>query len=296
MTAQQYVDAHAVAVPRACPQCGTMKLESTAMTRCSQCDLIYRPMTPSQDEIEYWTGYVDNTIERGYDRLREPFFRSYWKLLRRLVPNQANRTPALLDVGCVPGQLLREAEADGWETGGVELSEPLCTLTRSYCDARLWCGPVEHLDFQGATFDLIVASNVVRHLSHPRDALQRMVGLLRPGGSIVIREMNGGLSRYAARREAPYAFDMQFLTPRTSMDLLRSVGLSRTRVLNSPQSMATIRWMRALAEHEPDAYAAFVGFVNDGLSLANPLAALSRTTLTPMFLAVGSLGHGHRCG
>jgi len=90
---------------------------------------------------------------------------------------------SVYEIGCAPGLFLKRMEQAGWAAFGCEASGK---------DNVLWDGPVEEglfPDVNGARLkvDLVCAFDVFEHLPDVKEALSVMVGMLNPGGRIMIQ-------------------------------------------------------------------------------------------------------------
>jgi len=107
----------------------------------------------------------------------------------------------LLDVGCGPGTItvdLAARVAPGRVVGidaATEVLEAAAQLGREAGAANLGfaTGDVYHLGFDDARFDVVHAHQVLQHLTRPVEALREMRRVLRPGGTLAVRD-----SDYAA--------------------------------------------------------------------------------------------------
>lgn len=94
----------------------------------------------------------------------------------------------VLDAGCGAGgngALMKGAGAA--EVVGVELHAAAAQQARAVCD-RVLEGDLAALDLEAlgpASFDLVLAIDVLEHLAAPEEVLRRLVGLLKPGGLVV---------------------------------------------------------------------------------------------------------------
>ncbi len=97
----------------------------------------------------------------------------------------------VLDLGCSGGLFAAHVRAAGHEVTGVDLLEipGVRERTDRFIRASLEDGiPAE----AGDGFDLIVAADVVEHLSRPGEALRDMCRVLRPGGQVLLSVPNFG--------------------------------------------------------------------------------------------------------
>lgn len=103
------------------------------------------------------------------------------ELFRRYVGGPGRR---VLDLGCRDGSLTR-AYADGNEIVGVDADrEALATAAALGIETR-WADLDEPLDFDDASFDVVVAGELLEHLRDPRRVVGDVRRVLRPGGTFV---------------------------------------------------------------------------------------------------------------
>lgn len=249
--------------------------------------MLYRCDTSVGSESEHWAEYADNDTEQTYDAHRRHYYRTLWKWVRRM-PARAHGTPQVLDVGAVPGMLLREAANDGWGIHGAETSAELCEMTAEFCGACMWQGFVEEIDFRGQQFDLITIADVFRAMTSPREALEACFAALAPGGCLVIREINAAHERHRAGRiRHPYPFDMQFVDAASACAFLRAAHFDDVEVHNCPMSLLTVGPIGRLAHEAPAAYRAVLGAVNCAVGVLDIVPRIADRPVTPSFLAVG---------
>ncbi|MGZ4736402.1 MAG: methyltransferase domain-containing protein [Acidimicrobiia bacterium] len=122
-------------------------------------------------------------------------------LLARLTPGLD-----LLDVGCGPGTItidLARGVAPGAVVGIDRVAEVVAQAeelrrSRGIENVRFATGDVYSLDLADASFDVVHAHQVLQHLREPVAALRELRRVLRPGGTLAVRD-----SDYAAFVWAP---------------------------------------------------------------------------------------------
>ena len=97
----------------------------------------------------------------------------------------------LLEIGCGHGLYLTAMRRLGWDVYGCDISRrKVDRLKKEFGDDRIFCGRIEELSFAPESFDLIALWHVIEHLHEPGTALERIRGLLRPGGRLILGTPN----------------------------------------------------------------------------------------------------------
>lgn len=103
------------------------------------------------------------------------------ELFRRYVGGPGRR---VLDLGCRDGALTR-TYAEGNEVVGVDADrEALAEAEKLGIETR-WADLDEPLPFEGASFDVVVAGELLEHLRDPSRLVAEADRVLRPGGTLV---------------------------------------------------------------------------------------------------------------
>jgi SAM-dependent methyltransferase len=220
------------------------------LVRCERCGLVYASRLPSAKELrEYYGRYPENTGVSELTSLR------YDELLDRLSPFR--QTGRFLDVGCGDGHLLVAARAHGWTPYGSELGEgPRRRAQEQGLDVRPAPFPAE-ADEVG-TFDVVVSTEVIEHVTDPRDEVAAIGELLRPGGCLYLTTPNfNSLSRRAIGprwRVIEYPEHLNYFTPGTVDRLLTGSGLSKLEMRTTGISPGDISaGLRRTRASEPSA-------------------------------------------
>ena len=103
------------------------------------------------------------------------------RLFRRLVGGPGRR---VLDLGCRYGALTR-SYLDGNELVGVDVSREALAEAAKLGIETVWTDVQEPLPFPDASFDVVVAGELIEHLSDPDRVVAEVRRVLRPGGSFV---------------------------------------------------------------------------------------------------------------
>ncbi len=107
-----------------------------------------------------------------------------------LLPGGARR---LLDIGCGAGKFTRLMAQRGMRATGIDPKEDEIAQARELAakaglQIDFQTGRAEALAFADRTFDIVVFSNSLHHMSDSRQALAEAVRALAPGGSLYVME------------------------------------------------------------------------------------------------------------
>jgi ubiquinone/menaquinone biosynthesis C-methylase UbiE len=103
-----------------------------------------------------------------------------------------------LDVGCGEGRFCRMLKAGGIASIGIDPTEALVAHARRRDpDGDYRLGRAEQLPFEGASFDLVVSYLTLVDIADFRGALREMTRVLKPGGALLIANLNSFISTSA---------------------------------------------------------------------------------------------------
>ncbi len=128
-----------------------------------------------REQIKIQTKYV----------VRNPILRFLTnRFLDRIVSlsRQSGDTGILLDAGCGEGITLKSLEKAlaAWTMYGLDVDPESITVARKVVpQARLQLGSVYQLPFPDQSFDLVLCTEVLEHLEHPRRALRELCRVAR---------------------------------------------------------------------------------------------------------------------
>ncbi|NJP06513.1 MAG: methyltransferase domain-containing protein [Chloroflexaceae bacterium] len=95
----------------------------------------------------------------------------------------------VLDAACGGGSLARRLAASGWDVTALDLSAEFISYLAGQPDAarlQLMRGDITRLPYADGQFNVVIAGEVLEHLSDDRTALREIWRVLAPGGIAVI--------------------------------------------------------------------------------------------------------------
>jgi 2-polyprenyl-6-hydroxyphenyl methylase / 3-demethylubiquinone-9 3-methyltransferase len=101
----------------------------------------------------------------------------------------------VLDVGCGGGLASEPLARVGATVTGVDASEKNIAIARTHAEAQRLnityrCGAAEELVAEGASFDIVIALEIIEHVADVPAFLNALAALTRSGGMLVITTMN----------------------------------------------------------------------------------------------------------
>lgn len=130
------------------------------------------------------------------DRFRDDYLRSedesWWvrgrsdAVIRLLDAHRVSRDARILDIGCSGGPMLAALRDHGFtEISGIDVSEEAVGRCRARgLDAQVMDAGA--LEFPAATFDVLIASDVLEHLADDRAGLETWRRTLKPSGLLLV--------------------------------------------------------------------------------------------------------------
>lgn len=168
-----------------------MSEDSYAVCQCCNCGACFLspPPTTKQLQAAYDDSYYGSEeakfsplLEKGIDFFR----RGRSRKVRRLVSPPAR----VLDIGCGNGRFLGYLIEKGYEGWGIELPGRAAERAKRVKGLQLKVGSLEPNDFPDNHFDVITLWHVLEHLPGPRETLETIRRILRPGGFLLISMPN----------------------------------------------------------------------------------------------------------
>ncbi|WP_202613628.1 class I SAM-dependent methyltransferase [Ornithinimicrobium cerasi] len=138
----------------------------------------------TQAEWDRAAATFDDDPDHG---LASPTVRESW---RRLLISVLPPAPAqVADLGCGTGTLTRLLTDQGYDVHGLDLSPRMIERARlKVPGARFVVGDASTPALAAGGYDVVLSRHVLWALPDPRAAFARWVGLLRPGGTMVLVE------------------------------------------------------------------------------------------------------------
>lgn len=114
------------------------------------------------------------------------WFRWRFELITRLVADfKASEDFRILDAGCGTGQMLKHLEDLG-DAVGIDTSAQAISFAQSRGVKNLVLGSITAVPFPDATFDCVVALDVIEHVDDDIGILKALHDVTKPGGHLIV--------------------------------------------------------------------------------------------------------------
>src|SRR5437667_4688535 len=130
-------------------------------------------------------------VSSQWDNMRKSF---YGEEVRDAVLNAARISPddTVLDVGAGTGFLTEAAAMIARKVIALDFSrgmsdEAIAKLGKGKVEFRI--GNVEHMQLPDSSVDVVIGNMVLHHCPHPETAIAEMARVLKPGGRVVISDL-----------------------------------------------------------------------------------------------------------
>ncbi|MGH9428528.1 MAG: class I SAM-dependent methyltransferase [Terriglobia bacterium] len=247
---------------RACGSSNTgllFEIEQRRVRRCSDCTHVYLDVVHNAESIRnIYSAYGDGGRSQyfaGIDREVEVNLDSYLQRCKAAVGNQ-NSELHLLDIGCGNGALLRRAQAHGFVAAGVEISAALASLVKDQLGCEVYQQFLSELDLPESSFDVVTMYDLIEHAENPRQDLEHVLRILKPGGvffaltpndQALLRRISRVLFAASLRsfsdpmRRLYYPDHLSYFTAESLSRLLRSTGFELISLESVNQELSRVQ-------------------------------------------------------
>ncbi len=253
-----------------CNACGSPDIHdhlvdhrSIVISRCRRCGFQF--MNP-----QYTNRYLDDFYSQylgddDYDYWHEPLMASH-DLYLSLVEKHI-QPGKMLDIGCGCGHLMEAARKRGWSIGGYDVDPVATQKVADRLGVEVACGDFHSCDV-GTGYDLVAMHQVLEHLKEPNRYLEKIHGLLNPGGILFVAvpnirslssKLKFGLERMGLRRKnigkyCDTSHHVLYFDPRTLTRLLGNHGfqvVTRRNCLSARPGQTSLKRfiMKNLTDH-----------------------------------------------
>jgi SAM-dependent methyltransferase len=182
--------------PLQCPLCAgerpkfLFKKDAYPVFRCTSCRAEFLYPQPDNNVLaliygpDYFLTGEDSGGDQRVAALKAATARRY---LRCITDRMKAREPHLLEIGCGTGELLAQAQEQGFRVRGIEFSpSSAAKANRRLGGPIVEAGTVESTKVQPGSFDVVIGCDVLEHVRNPQAFLASVHAFLKPGGIVFL--------------------------------------------------------------------------------------------------------------
>ena len=229
---------------RACPLCGGARVfdfliapdrfhgrkEEYTLLRCSSCWCVWLTGPPRPEDMgRHYSEDYHQTIVTGAEHTGA----KRWQTHREVIAKYKD-DGAILDIGCSSGSFLASMRSGKWKLYGIEMDRPTAERARANSGAEVFVGDVMDAPYPPDSFDVITGFDLLEHVYHPREFLERVLTWLRPGGIVFARLPN--IDSWEARLFGTYWYGLELprhlyhFSPRSMKRLVADLGVGESYI------------------------------------------------------------------
>ena len=183
-------------------------------------------MNAKEKSRAYFNAHRKSRLARG----------GYWRADYRSVMKEIERfQPAnLIDIGCGPGGFLCAVQKrfPDIQLNALDLSEEMVRETQERLgpSAVAIVGDSEHMPLESERYEIVTCNMSIHHYPHAQDAVNEMYRILKPGGTLLLNDMD---CASPIRALANWAFprlpggDVKMYTRREITQMIQEAGFGR---------------------------------------------------------------------
>ncbi|MDD5449069.1 MAG: class I SAM-dependent methyltransferase [Candidatus Omnitrophica bacterium] len=164
-----------------------MKKGKITLIRCLDCDLIQVEDAKGAFDITNYDYYKARLLLTQKELYNPVTTKRYVNLLTRLTQYRKNN--AILDIGCGEGHFLCMAKEMNWNVKGIELAEHAVKICQKF-NLDVTCSEFLESDLPSDHYDVVMMSEVLEHITRPKEYLVEVNRVLRTGGILIMTTPN----------------------------------------------------------------------------------------------------------
>lgn len=188
---------------KCCPLCGRESNQfkawfedgSVKVAECSACHFKFlNPYVSPESMVEIYSSTESMTqanekLGRYYENFETSETKKYFEHCVKVLSNLAG-PGELLDIGCGRGKFLQVAKDAGWKVTGLEPAKEHADYANRVQGFNVLNTSIENAFLGDERFDVVTLWDVIEHLDHPKEILNKISKSIKPGGYLLLATPN----------------------------------------------------------------------------------------------------------
>lgn len=152
--------------------------------KCQNCSCFFLQPQPVFEDLRsiYSKKYFQAWELKSAAEMKKATFKLRLNSIKKHKP-----TGKILDIGCATGFFLEQAQQEGYDVYGVEISDYAAKKAKQkFGDNRIFNSNFDKADIPIDNFDIITMSDLLEHVKNPNKLFNKCYKILKPGGIIMI--------------------------------------------------------------------------------------------------------------
>ena len=157
--------------------------DSYPLVKCKVCELVFMNPKPTRHFLDKYYSEKYN-----YDNFlvnKEQLIDTGKRTLDFV--KKYKKKGKILEIGCMYGFFLKEANDYGFETYGIEKSKDAASYARNSLKLSVVSSDISDTSFKKESFDIIYMSHVIEHLIDPKAELKKIYQYLKPNSYLILK-------------------------------------------------------------------------------------------------------------
>jgi ubiquinone/menaquinone biosynthesis C-methylase UbiE len=219
------------------------------IVKCSTCGLA---RSLHRDDLQTRQGIYTHLQDPVYEQETENR-QAIFKRRVKTISDDSEQLGRLLDVGCSTGLFAGEVAKIGWQVTGIDPAEWAIAIARQRVPSgRFFTNTIESVELTDSPFDVITLWDVLEHVDHPRDVLDRLTQWLASGGHLYLNLPNiDSLIARGMRTHWPMLLreHLWYFSPETITRFLQDYGYKVIRIRSNLVRFSTANIGRRLSQY-----------------------------------------------
>lgn len=152
------------------------------LSLCQNCSFVFANPMPTPGFLQTLYSQVEDPT---YEDEAEGRSKNFSRILSRCEKICPQKGP-LFDVGAATGILVRLARDRGWDAEGIEPSAWAVKYAREKYGVDIKQGAFEKASLPSDFYAVVTMVDIVEHMAHPLEAVQKAFEILKPGGIVCL--------------------------------------------------------------------------------------------------------------
>lgn len=158
------------------------------LLQCKTCGFGFTKELPYSED--FFPSRYDTHFDAANEANNNPFKDEILDKMIAVIEKYKPSPGKVLDVGSFAGIFIRKIAKRNYKSSGIEVNPTMADYTKNILNLDVQKGTFLSTHVEKESFDVVTMIDVLEHLVDPRQIIQKVQGVLKPGGLFVIKVPN----------------------------------------------------------------------------------------------------------